>query len=305
MPKNIRDRDTMTITPEDVDEVRAMRPEDLRELRNANTESPEADSTPANTRTMGYVPDEFNEKDWSARSLFGARRDIPNEATGLESCIASIHDQGLASSCVGHALAGAGDARMRKLGRWNAPLLSSDGIYKFARSLARPSAKNSLIDDGSSPRYAMNGLREWGAPTEASFPSTYETINEELDWAALREASTISMGGFWRIDALGKGGIEEMCQAIAAGYPVPFGIITDRAFHDLAGKDAKKPLGAINQDELVGGHMMFAFAYYTENGRRKIRCVNSWGVTWGDFGTFTADEDFFLYVKDRYVLHLG
>jgi len=264
--------------------------------------APLGDSAPAVRTGLGYLVDPVDERDLNARALFGARRSLPDEAHGLLDCLSGVYDQGPSQGCVGQAIGHAIDVRLRKMGRWDAPKVSRGGVYKLARALGRPSAEIPLVDEGSYPRLAMKALRVYGVPTEARVPTDLDTINEELPWDALKEASAFTLNAFWRIDAMGKGGIEDMCQALVNGYPVPFGLVVDKAFSNHTGK---KVLGAINQAEAIGGHMMFAVAYRTEKGRRVFTIVNSWGVTWGDGGLCEADEEFFRYVQDRSVLQVG
>ena len=296
------DRETQTITSEEVGDVRTVLPEDMLELR-AREGGPGAPfEKSAKTWACGYVEDPVDERDLNARALFGARRSIPDEAQGLEGCLSGVYNQGPAEGCVGQAIGGSIDARLRKMGRWDAPKASRRGIWTIARALARPSAQIPLVNEGSQPRLAMKGLRMFGVPSEDTVPTDLDKMNEELPWGAMKEASAFTLDAFWRIDALGKGGIEDMCQALGNGFPVVFGLSVDKAFNDHTGK---KVLGAINQAETVGGHMMFTIGYRTEKGRRVFKCVNSWGVAWGDAGLFEADEEFFRFVKDRYVIQVG
>ena len=252
-------------------------------------------------RGLGYIPDSRDDRDRKARTIFGARRGLPVEAMDLERCVPGVVDQGMTSSCVGQAIGGAIDTRIRRLGRWDAPLVSRQAIYTFARSLDRESKTERLVDSGTSPRAAMKGLRTWGVPTAARWPFDPATINDPLPWDVMQQASTFAISAWYRIDSSGKERVEDMCQAFAVGYPVAFGVTVDEAFMDAG----KAPIESLDPTKAVGGHMMYALGYKTSGGERLIRCVNSWGVGWGDSGLFWAREAFFRAASDCYVIQVG
>lgn len=253
-------------------------------------------------RGLGYKADVPDSRDFKARALFGARRTLPLEATELEGCVPVVSDQGSTLSCVGQAIGGAIDARLRKMGRWDAPLVSRQAVYTFARVLARMKPADGLFDQGSFPRQAMKSLKAWGVPTAQRWPFNPATINDELPWDVMQAASAFTLAAWWRIDSLGQERIEDICQAIANGFPVVFGLSVDRAFLEHVGKGT---VGRPDPTQNVGGHMMYAVGYKTVNGERLVRCVNSWGTGWGDAGFFWASEAFFRTATDLHVIQVG
>lgn len=254
-------------------------------------------------RSLGYKKDTPDDRDYKARALFGARRGLPNENLVLEGCVPGIKDQGPTSSCVGQAIGTAIDARLRRIGKWDAPQSSSHAIYTFARALYRLSGDERLDDEGSFPRLAMKGLRDWGVPSELRWPFNPAKINDELPWDVMQAASANRLQAWWRIDSVGKERVEDICQAIVAGFPVVFGIDVDSAFLDHVGKD---PIVAIDHAKIAGGHMMCLVGYTTANQARVFRGVNSWGLGWGDRGYFWAGEGFVMdpSAGDFYVLQI-
>lgn len=251
---------------------------------------------------LGYIEDKDDARDFSTKALFGARRTVLSEVTDLEGCVPLIADQGSTGSCVGQAIGGAIDTRLRKTGRWTAPLTSRQAIYTIGRALDRFAPKEPLVDDGTRPRMAMKGLKQWGVPTEVKWPFDESKINDELPWDVLQEASANIVTAWWRIPSLGKERIEDMCQALGNGYPIVFGVKIDEAFQELSGP---KPVEGFDKKALVGGHMMFVVGYKTVNGVRIFRCVNSWGTGWGDKGFFNANESMFREASDLYVIQVG
>lgn len=256
-------------------------------------------------RGTGWVRDSHDPRDLKARALFGARRGLANESMELEGCVPGILSQGMASACVGYAIGTAIDARLRKLGRWDAPITSKRGIYDVGRVLDRVSPDDLLPDEGCQPRFAMRGIREWGVATEDRWPSpALETITESPPLDVLMQASSAKLDAWWRIDSTARERVEDICQALAAGYPVVFGTDVDQAFMDYSGK---RPVGPHNPKDTQGGHMLLFVGYTTTNGARVLRGVNSWGIDWGDKGFFWASEAFVMdeAFGDVYVLQVS
>lgn len=251
------------------------------------------------TRGLGYIPDTHDKTlDPSTRSLFGARVGLP-AAASLEGYIDRIRDQGPTSSCVGFAFARAVHIRCAKLGvpiAWPSPT----AIYSVARALARQDASEPLMDEGSMPRLAVQGMDQWGIPADEQWPVggfDPDKINAEPDLQQLEEASTFLLQGYYRIDSWGATRVEEIKQAISEGFPVVGGFTVDKAFMEYGGQ------GLVTEpdpDELQGGHMLCMVGY--NDG--VYRGCNSWGNGWGDLGMFNADERFLTnpYVGDLYVI---
>jgi len=250
---------------------------------------------------MGYLPDEPDERDFSAKGLFGARKTLPDESLGLIGHVREIYDQLWTSSCVGNAIAGALSVRLSAMG-YVVEALSRLAAYTYARAIARHTSDIELKDEGSYPRMAMKALRDWGIPLERYWPFKTERVNDELSWGAHQQASAFKVKKWWRIYSGGKDRIEDICQALASGYPVVFGVPVDSAFLDHKGSGS---VGAPDPTKNVGRHMMYAVGYKTVNGERWIRIVNSWGVRWGDGGFFWARESFFAEATDCYVIQVG
>jgi len=264
-------------------------------------ETPDPSTTTKRKYGKGYLKDPEGLDQRPTRALFGAIKSLPLEAS-MEAFVPFIADQVETSTCTGQGIGGAIDCRLRKMGRHDAPLVSRQGIYTIGRSIDRVSTKTPLSDDGANPSQVMRGLRQWGVPTSDRWPFDPATVNEELPWDVLQEASAFEITAWWQIYSSGKSRIEEMCQALAAGYPVAFGVDVDRPFEDASGP---KPIHSLDPTKSLGGHMMHAVGYRTVNGARQIRCVNSWGVGWGDRGLYWAEEPFFLNASGIYVIQVG
>jgi len=251
-----------------------------------------APKAPAFVRSLGWKKDTLDPRDKHSGMLLGARRTgLPLECS-LEEHIPGVFDQGPSSSCVGHGIFGAVETRLAKMGikRAHEDRASRLGIYALARIVDRLSPSQALQDEGAFPRKAFKAIKEYGIPTERVWPFSLAAINEELPWDVLQSASAFKLQAFYRIQGMGREFVENLCHAIASGYPVPFGADVDEPFMYVAGKAPFERFGK----NRVGGHAMYVVGYKTINGKRYFRVVNSWGYGWGDNGLVWMSEECFM-----------
>lgn len=237
-------------------------------------------------RGLGWKADPRDVRDYSARALFGARRGLPGAAS-LEGYVSAVRDQLTTSSCVGQAIARAVDTRLRAIGI-TTTYPSALAAYSFARALGRLSPSEALTDDGSQPRLAMKGIRDWGLPPETKWPFDEAHVNDELPLDVMQSASGFKLAAWHRVDTIGRERVLDVCQAISNKYPVVLGVDADRALMTYTkGQVLTTPV----ESEVVGGHMLCLVGYRTtSSGQMQLRGVNSWGTGWGERGFFWADE---------------
>jgi hypothetical protein len=231
----------------------------------------------------GYKQDAHDPRDWNASARFGAvkKAALPAEALGLREFIRRIHDQTITSSCVGQALSQAIDTRLRKLGFDFEP--SSMAPYTGARALDH----GVLVDAGCYPRDAMRFVATNGVPREHVWPFDPAKVNEPLPWDVLQDASRFLLFAWWRIYSSGQQRSDAVAQAVAAGFPVIFGLDIDNAFFGYSGGTIMR----MNADS-AGGHMLCIVGYRTrEDGTREFLVANSWGYGWGENGMCWMHED--------------
>jgi hypothetical protein len=222
-------------------------------------------------------------------------------------------DQGDTGSCTGHGTAcGIYTTCGDKLGFVPSP----DGIYRNARCVDRAAKHHSgalpkLSDDGAFIDIVMRGITAYGirpidAPTSDGRYSDCEpsSINdEEMLGDAEIEATTLLIGEY-AITATGALRIQQMRQALAAGYAITFGAFVDMAFENWT--PDLPPQGACDpNDPNGGGHCMCVIGYQTEvDGKTTFIVRNSWGATWGAGGNILVSEDFVATMEDVTVMHV-
>lgn len=257
----------------------------------------------------GFLPDDPDPNAWTTEKLYGARRAhaTPLAAT-IETFVDHPRNQLHTSSCVGWALAMAIFLRLRVMG-FDPVFPSAAGLYKNARALARLSPTTPLTDDGCQPGKAIRGARTLGIPDENEVPFDPDTINADLDLAQLELAREFLLTGYYAIPGSDRNASEEVCWALAQGFPVIGGTQADNTFDVYEGQTV---LSAPDPRVMNEGHMILILGYKTVNGKRLYRGLNSWGPDpkypdepfnrWGDKGFFWADEAFVQTLVSRYVI---
>lgn len=260
-------------------------------------------SKPSLPRGLGHkMPEAPDPRDYRIGSMLGALRGTAPEVMTLAEMVPEVRDQGQTQSCVGHAVNSALELRLLKLGvRFRGSPLAA---YTIGRMLGKQDLDETLKDEGSYASLVFKGLREWGVPADWEWQLGAEDVNEELPLDVLQGASRHRVQAWYRVDAPGRGRIDQLTQALGQGYPIAFAADVDRAFLDVGRKDSLvKAFGA----ERVGGHMMCIVGYTTTKGERVFRVLNSWGTGWGDAGLCWMTEAAILDASagDFYAVQVG
>lgn len=242
----------------------------------------------------GYVPDPHDRsEDQTVRHVLGAPVTVPAEFTLAPYVTEEVKNQGETSACVGFASARAVHVRCAFVGTpipWPSPACA----YTVARAMARRDAKTPLVDAGSSPTLAAEGMGEWGIASNEAWPFDPKTINDEPDLPELEDASLFENVQTFRIDSELAQRVADVKHSISSGYPVMVGTEVDRDFEDYMGGEHEdgddSPIAVTAPvGELLGGHMLCLIGYFVFRGITYFLGINSWGTGWGNKGYFVAD----------------
>lgn len=257
-----------------------------------------------------------------ARALLGARRGLSPSATTSQFFDAG--DQGSSSSCVAFVFSRAIKVRAGMLGL-DLETPSELALYFVARALERvlelpkdfpdDGELPALLDAGSDPVLAAQGIRELGACASSLWPFDASLVSQEAPDGVLERLPLFTLRGCHPAIEMGPQGIglnpQEVMQAIDAGFPFPMAIQVDAKF-EAYGADSP-PLEAADpatiprdaNGNFKGGHMTLLLDYgqekqwldpslwFSPRGDSPIfRGGNSWGKTWGQGGLYLARPSF-------------
>lgn len=228
----------------------------------------------------------------NARTLLGSS-EPPDQAMGLLDKAPPIWDQGQYSACVGFAWA-------RLLSTMVGQHFSPLAVYTLARCVDRQGTNVPLRDEGSMPHQAARAIDEWGVALGEQWPFIGARINAEPALAELEACEPFQRFRPLRIYGTGEARSLAVRRALAAGFPVVFGIEVDQRFEDYDGNTVL-PYTAGD----IGGHYLTILGYETTPSGPVFTGHNSWGTGWGDGGAFRFDESFLDGAGDLYLAEVA
>lgn len=235
-------------------------------------------------RGLGHIPDDHATVDEDLRErhvgvLLGAAAGELPSIVDYSSMLERIPDQGSTSSCVGQAFATAIFLRAH-LDGIPLPRPSAKAIYDVARLIETP---NALIDIGSRPRLAVQGMQDYGIVAEERWPLTEANVNTPPPLDVFRAGLGAKLSGHYRIGGADVGTL--LRSALARGFVPVFAMDVDDAY--LA-YDGSAIYGGLTAPR-VGSHMQAVVGY----GAEYFLVANSWGAGWGQRGLARIAADFF------------
>lgn len=245
-------------------------------------------------RSFGHIPDlesdvEGDLRDRHVGGLIGASVSALPASIDYSAFLPAIPDQGSSSSCVGQAFATAIYLRAKLAGH---PIdrPSAKAIYDCARLV---DTRDVLVDDGSRPRAAIDGLQEFGIVGDARWPLTDTNVNDRPPLDVFQHGLGALLSAYYRI---GGGDVATLVRsALAKGFIPVFAMDVDAAYLSYAGGTYRGLTGP-----RVGGHMQAIVGYDADT----CLVANSWGAGWGVGGFSRIAADFLntLAVRDVIVL---
>lgn len=232
-------------------------------------------------KLSGYVKTtkKFSGKKFGASRVSAAR--LPPQVD-LREKMTTVEQQGGTSSCVANAVAGAYEYLVKQHRDDDAYDVSRLFIYFNARAVGGdvdPREGPALEDEGSMIGAAIEGLKRYGACSEATWPFEEDSVNEAPSDEAFDEASAFLVEEVEQVPT----NLIAWKSALAEGNPIIFGINLFESF------DAQRRPGMVpspSPEEVAreehGGHAMLCVGYSDRDNVFIVR--NSWGDAWGDNG---------------------
>lgn len=249
-------------------------------------------SLTAQERATGLKYDEAKMK--SSMNLvekpLGFGQNLPKSAS-LEKYAPTIGDQGNYGSCTGWSTTYCAATISYNVLAEKEGLPSTKDIWSFDPMFTYENIKDKSVTDCSEGTYIEDALvffMENGAKR-----MVYDEA--KCGWVPATFSSLWKATGAWYLwdksDSRDTK-IEAVCQMIANGKPVPFGMTVPKSFFSV-GADGK--FSPSNTEATYGGHAMCIVGYDDNKFGGAFRVMNSWGTGWGDKGFCWIKYDDLLY----------
>lgn len=209
----------------------------------------------------------------------------------LRKKMTEIEDQGEVGSCVANATAGAYEylAKMHTGEDYDVSRLF---IYYNARYIESEEDESAIEDEGCLVQDAIEGLKQYGACSEDTYPYNIKKVNKEPHAEAYEEAANFVVEDMVHIPLK----LDAWKSCLAEGYPIIFGISLFASF-DKQRKKGVVPVPSPKeaQRESHDGHAMLVVGYSDVDQVFIVR--NSWGEEWGDNGYCYIPYDYMMNEK--------
>lgn len=232
------------------------------------------DLVPRSNQWYGWKPDLPDHRDRALRVV--APKKLP-KAVHLHERAAfqfPIYDQGSLGSCTANAIGAAFEYELRrqKLADFTPSRLA---IYYGERQIEGTvhSDAGAMIRDG------MKVIAKQGAAPETLWPYNIARFTSSPPAGYFQTALSRQCVSYESVEQTEQG----IKTALAAGYPIVFGISVFQSFEsDAVAKTGHVPMPAKNEP-MLGGHAILMTGY----AAKSVTFRNSWGADWGRHGYAT------------------
>ncbi len=164
-------------------------------------------------------------------------------------------------------------------------------LYYFTRLFDEFEGDNSVkIDDGSTLFQSMNVLKKKGVVPDKIYPYNIKKFNVKPPRFLNKIASRNKIKSFQLVNQ----DINSIKSVLSSGDPFVFGIMVYSSFlNSSVFSDGIIPYPNISTERFLGGHALVAIGY--DDNTQLIKCVNSFGRSWGDNG--------YAYIPYNYILN--
>lgn len=230
-------------------------------------------------RKYTYRPDLPDKRDHYFRPALAAYPRFMD----LRSSMTKIEDQGDLGSCTANAAVALAEyLDFRKDRRYRN--CSRLFVYYNERVLEGTVGQ----DSGAYIRDAIKAMAKWGLCTETAWPYAINKFRARPPAACFTAAAKHKALDYQRVNQT----LDELCSAIAEGFPVEFGFSVYESFEtDAVARTGMVPVPQAGE-ALLGGHAVAIAGYDLDHGL--FICRNSWGRDWGAKGYFYMPVNYVL-----------
>lgn len=232
-------------------------------------------------------PDTPDDRDW----IWSISRNLTlSESINLLSRCTRIEDQLNRGTCVLQAATSITEYNKKERDEIYAELSRLMGYYE-CRFM---DGTDPDYDVGTYCRTAMKVLYQIGLCKESLWPYDVNKYHIRPTQDCYEDAANRRIKSYHRVISL-----FDMRACLAAGRPFMLGIPIFKSFMtDEVANTGDVPMPGFFES-ILGYHAIYCCGY--NDFSRKVKCVNSWGIDWGDKGTFTL---LYRYLE-KYVIPQG
>lgn len=238
---------------------------------------------PRQIRHYGWRPDTPDQRDRAAKVVAPMRLAAlpPSVDLSTRPAMPPVYDQGELGSCTANAIGAAFEYELRRqdLADFTPSRLA---IYYGERVIER----TVKTDAGAEIRDGMKVVAKQGAGPESLWPYVISRFAKAPPAAYISAARKHLCLSYERVEQTEVG----MKRALAAGYPIVFGISVYDSFEsDAVAKTGLVPMPK-KSEKLLGGHAILMTGYT----KSRVRFRNSWGKSWALGGYATLPLSYVL-----------
>lgn len=238
------------------------------------------------------VPKVFHRK-------LGWKRDLPDirdkkftivnsialpESVDLRSKCPPIYDQLSIGSCTSQASASAFEFELLKQGLTDF-MPSRLFIYYNERVIEGTVS----TDSGAQVRDSIKTLNQSGVCSETMWGYDVNQFATLPLQECYTEAKRNLVTSYLKLD---NTDVNQLKQCLAQGYPFIFGFSVYESFEsDIVAQTGIMTM-PLDNDQILGGHCVFACGWKQINGKEYFIIRNSWGSNWGDTGYFYMPTEY-------------
>jgi len=264
-------------------------------------------------RAMGS---RFDQKKYAAAKVYeplaeGYGNELPSKYSLLKYA-PKRKNQGDQGSCTGWAVSYAARTILQaKLTGENPDEIAFSPAYLFNQN-------TDAKCNGAYPSDLLEDLKKEGNLPYEEFPYNENSCRKKPNASHKEMAKAYKIDGYQRLTVDGEDydtDVNSVKQYLSHGAPVIISMNVGGSFNEFGGKvwipkfadyeSAKKyKASGGNEPEDWGGHAMTAIGYDDDLEGGAVQVMNSWGMDWGDQGTFWLRyEDFNQFIREAYSVY--
>lgn len=237
---------------------------------------------------LNYV---FENEDTRDKKYTNIRKDInTTRIFSLDITKFKIYNQGILGSCVSNSIAGC-------IQYYN-NTINPSRLYIYFNGRASGNTHNIIDDVGFGVRDGLKSVFDYSCCNEIDWIYDVSAFSKMPTLNCYK--NSFNFNNFMYYIIYQELSLLKSC--LIGGNPIIFGFIVYTSFmSDIVAKTGRVPMPSsqdfivssdTNEHRVLGGHSALIIGY--NDNEQVFKCVNSWGTSWGENGTFTIPYQYIL-----------